>query len=1066
MSEKNFKIYKSSAGSGKTFTLVREYLGVVLRMPEQYRSVLAITFTNKAAGEMKARIIGELRNLASGEDSAMLDLVREDTGLPAATLVNHAQKVLSLVLHDYGNFAVSTIDSFTYRLIRNFARDLDLPSKFDVETDTQSLLDRMVDQLLDTIGRDPYITEILVHFAEEKLREEVGWHIERDIGEVARELFKESSKAPINALQEMEAEEVMDFIRFIQQQKDEYPEQLAALGAQAVAQIKAAGLSPGDFLGGARGSCVNAFWKIQKKNSPSEYQKLIETGRFRAAWEDGKWYSKKAMAGPIEDLLLKGLQATTDELIAYHQAQFDTYVTAFHAYQNIHSLAVLRQIEELLDLYKTQHNLVHISDFQDKISDFIQGEAPDYIYWRLGERFRHYLLDEFQDTSVLQWLNLVPLFEYVRTDADRDGSLLLVGDSKQAIYRWRGGEVELLETIAPHGLEVEPQVLGMNFRSLEYVVDFNNRFFGKAREILHGNEAIRRIYTDFEQKVRPGHENAGLAQVALLEGRKKEEYRANALERLLGQISELRGQGFQFRDMAILVRTGRDGSEVAQFLNEHHVRVISSDSILLAKSPVVCFIVSLLQFLVDPRDRIAQAEVVTYYFEYLGQGKDASEDGIDPFFQVHDAQAKIRELLQAEGSISQIFSELPPQFKRLSFQLDRLPLYELAEQILQIFELRHISPAFIQHFLDVVLEYSERKKPDLVGFLEYWEENKGKFSVVVPEGENAVEIITIHKSKGLEYPVVFIPFASWEIQPRFNHAFWASSKGGFGDYPDTYLVQPRKELAESSFGADYEEELNRTLLDNINLLYVAFTRPRERLYVYAPLWIRRDSKAPGLRDIRTVGHLINLILEDDEFAGLDNEMYETGFPLPPQSESEAGLTKQAEELLSGPWRERIRIDRRFRKYWGSDEEQQQKHKDIPRGTIMAEALRRMGEAEEVLLLLNDLQEEGLVEEKRRWKIEEELEKLLQKPPLKAWFKDARQVRRAAEIIAPSGESIAPDRLMIKDQVATFVDFVDEEREKADKKKLRAYRKLIGQMGFAESRGFVCFLPSGRVEVVK
>lgn len=1063
MAEKNFTIYKSSAGSGKTFTLVREYLGVVLREPDHYRHVLAITFTNKAAGEMKARIISELRTLATGEASAMLQLVREDTQLPATTLIENARQVLSRILHDYGNFAVSTIDSFTYRLIRNFARDLDLPSKFDVETDTQALLERMVDQLLDTIGRDPFITQILVHFAEEKLRDEAGWHIERDIGEVARELFKESSKAPIQSLHQMEPKEVMDFIEFIQQQRDNYPARIAELAGEAVQLIQASGLGPADFFGGARSSCVNAFWKLQKKISPRDYQKLIETGRFRSAWEDGKWYSKKTNAAAIDTLLEKGLQAATDALVAFHQEHFDGYVTAFHAYQNIHSLAVLRQIEELLDVYKSQNNLVHISDFQDKISDFIQGEAPDYIYWRLGERFRHYLLDEFQDTSVLQWLNLVPLFEYVRTDTDRDGSLLLVGDSKQAIYRWRGGEVDLLETIAPHALDVEPRLLDTNFRSLEFVVDFNNRFFTKVRDILQANAPVRGIYDQFAQKVRSGHKAAGLVQVALLEGKKKDDYQENALSKLVGQITEMLNQGFELRDMAILVRTGREGSVIAQYLNEHHIRVISSDSILLAKSPVVSFIISLFKFLVDPRDRIAQAELVTYYFAYLEAGKEDNDSGIDPLFQDHDPQQKVREILQKEGTISEIFSELPPAFRTLSYQLDRLPLYELAEQVIQIFELKHISPAFLQHFLDVVLEYSERKKPDLVGFLQYWEEQKGKFSVVIPEGENAVEIITIHKSKGLEYPVVFVPFCNWEIQPRFNHAFWASSEGGFGDYPDTYLVQPRKELVESHFRQDYELELDRTLLDNVNLLYVAFTRPRERLYIYAPIWNRRESTPPTLRDIRTAGHLINMVLEDDDFAGLDDELYETGLPLPPQEQRSAGNSVVAEELLSGPWRDRIRIDRKFRKYWDSGEAgESQRHRDIPDGTIMAETLRRMGESEELALLLNDLQEEGLIEEKRRWDIEEKMDRLLQRPPLKAWFQNTRFLRRSAEILSPQGESLAPDRLMVRDEIATFVDFHDLEREKPDRKKMRAYAKMLTAMGYSDVRGFICSLPGGKV----
>lgn len=1055
---KNFKIFKSSAGSGKTFTLVKEYLTIVLGEPAFYRNVLAITFTNKAAGEMKERIINELKALSAGEDSPMLQLVQEATGLPHTTLAENAREVLAAILHDYGNFAVSTIDSFTYRLIRNFARDLDLPSKFDVETDTQALLERMVDQLMDTIGRDPYITQILVHFAEEKLREESGWHIDRDIGDVARELFKEGSKAPIDTLHSMEPEEFMDFIGYIREEKEDYPIQMAALGKKAADMITKASLSPGDFLGGSRGSCVNVLWKVQKKVSPGDYQKLIETGRFAAAVADDKWHTRKARAAEIDVVLDQGLRAAAQALSDYHHEHYDRFLTAHHAYQNIHSLAVLRQIEELMDVYKEQQNLVHISDFQEKIADFIQSEAPDYIYWRLGERFRHYLLDEFQDTSILQWLNLVPLFDYIRTDADRDGSLLLVGDSKQAIYRWRGGETELLENIAPGALEVEPEILGRNFRSMEFVVDFNNRFFAKVRDILHANDQVRSIYTDFEQAIRPGNENKGLVQMALLEGKKNEEFKENALARLVEQVREMQVQGFSLSDMAVLVRTGKDGSEIARHLNEHGIRVISSDSILLSRAPIIGFLIALLKFLIDARDKIAQAEVLNYYFTYLGVQEQ------DLFSEVHNPQAKIRELLQAETAIKEIFNELPPQFQSLSYQLDRLPLYELVERIIQIFKLQSISPAYLQHFLDVVQLYGERKKPDLAGFLEHWEQHKDKFSVIVPEGENAVEIITIHKSKGLEFPVVFIPFANWEIQPRHTHAFWAKSSEGFGDYPDTYLVQPKKELAESSFKEDYEAELNKTLLDNINLLYVAFTRPRERLYVYAPVWNRRSTDPPTIRDIRTTGHLINLIMEEDDFKGLDDELYETGFPLPPQAHAEASASFEAREFLSLEWRDRIRIDRRYRKYWeGGNEQEKSGFSD---GTLMAEALRRMSESEELPLLLNDLQEEGLIDEQRRWALEEKLEKVLVRPPLKAWFSDPRRVRRATEILTPGGETFGPDRLMMQDGEATVVQFLDRGREKPPTKQLKAYAKALKEMGHASIRTFACYLPDGKVETVK
>lgn len=1055
--DKSFKIFKSSAGSGKTFTLVKEYLCIVLREPSFYRNVLAITFTNKAAGEMKERIIKELKSLAGGDASAMLGLVQEATALPAATLRENAGEVLAAILHDYGNFAVSTIDSFTYRLIRSFAKDLDLPSKFDVETDTKALLERMVDQLMDTIGRDSYITQILVQFAEEKLRDEAGWQIDRDIGDVARELFKETSQAPIASLQDMEPDEFMGFISYIRDKKDSYPVEIAKLGKRGADLIKDAGLSPADFLGGKNG-CANAFWKVRQKLSPGDYQKYIGDGRFATAVEEDKWVSKKARAADIERLLDNGLRAAAHALRDYHDAHYDAFLTAHHAYQNIHSLAVLRQIEELMEVYKEEQNLVHISEFQAKISDFIQSEAPDYIYWRLGERYRHYLLDEFQDTSALQWANLKELLDYVRHDADREGSLLLVGDSKQGIYRWRGGETELLETVAPYTLDVEPEILGSNFRSMEFVVDFNNRFFGKVRDILQANPFVRKIYTDFEQAVRPGHEGKGLVQVALLEGKKAEEFKENAMNKLLGQVREMQVQGFRLSDLAVLVRKRQEGSEIARFLNENGIRVISSDSILLSRAPVVAFLISLMKFLADPVDKIAQAELLHYHLSYR-ESKEA-----DLFSEAPNPQTRIREILQKEQVITEIYNELPPAFRTLSFQLDRLPLYELTERMIQIFELEATSPAFLQHFLDVVQLYGERKKPDLSGFLEHWEQQKEVASVVVPEGENAIEIITIHKSKGLEFPVVFVPFANWEIQPRHNHSFWAKASEGFENYPDTYLVNPRKELINSSFKDEYESELDKTLLDNVNLLYVAFTRPRERLYVYAPIWNRKDTGSTELRSIRTAGHLVNLVLEDDDFRGLDEELYETGFPLPPQTHSEAASSVVAGEFLSLEWRDRIRIERKFRKYWEGGE--QKEAQGISDGTLLAEALRQMEDADEHSFIFGRLQEEGLLDEAKKDALEKALDALLSRPPLKAWFADSSKLKRGKEILDPQGEVFGPDRVMIDGDELSIVQFLDRGREKPPLKQLRSYVRSLEAMGHADVRVFACYLPDGKTEALK
>ncbi|HHG85529.1 MAG TPA: hypothetical protein ENJ82_12350, partial [Bacteroidetes bacterium] len=892
-SEKNtaFKIYKSSAGSGKTFTLVKEYLGVVLRYPERYRNVLAITFTNKAAAEMKERILSELRSLAGGNQGPMYDSLIEEFGIGQESIQGHAAQVLALILHDYANFAVSTIDSFTHRLIRSFAKDLDLPSRFDVEMDTEALLGRMIDQLMDEIGRDPYVTEILIRFVEEKLRNESGWNVDRDITGVAKELFSENSKKPISKLQQLEEDKFILFIDFIRKQAEEYPARMRELGEEGEKIMAKAGVRVDDFKGGKRG-WATIFRKVQARLGPTDFNKIMEAKSFLTALTTEEWASK-AKINLVMPAMEGGLRAHLLLLVDFHEANYDRFVTAWLAFQNIHSMAVLKQVEDLLELHKSQNNLIHISDFQNKISKLLEVEAPDYIYWRLGEKFRHYLLDEFQDTSLLQWVNLRPLLEYIRHDPETDGSLLIVGDSKQAIYRWRGGEVDLLEVVAPYTLDVEPRILGKNFRSKEYIVEFNNNFFGQARELLKSNDILRSIYTDFEQEVREGNEGEGFVQIALLEGDKKDEFQESALERTLETIHGMVAEGYQLRDIAILVRSRGEGSIAAQYLTAEGIRVISSESILLFLEPVVSFIISLFRFLVDGNDAIARAEVLHYFYHYLHQG---AELNVAP-------DTRIRELISDEKPIQAVFEQLPKEFGILRFKLDQLPLYELTEEIVQIFELKEVAPAFLQHFLDVILQFSERMKPDLGEFLKYWDDNKQKFSVVVPEGEQAIEILTVHKSKGLEFPVVIMPFVNWQIQPQNFSSFWAVADDAFEGYPDTYLVPPRKILESSRFKESYSEEINKTILDNLNVLYVAFTRPRERLYVFIPKGKPRKSAEPPLqKDIRTADALIRLILEEPAFDRAEETLYESGFPIPPDPHPAVPGSIQASEFLSERWR--------------------------------------------------------------------------------------------------------------------------------------------------------------------
>jgi ATP-dependent exoDNAse (exonuclease V) beta subunit len=1049
MAQSTFKIYKSSAGSGKTFTLVKEYLGIALRNPERYRNILALTFTNKAAGEMKERILSELASLASGVDSPMRQVLVEEFELNAADIPESAQAVLGNILHDYANFAVRTIDSFTHKLIRSFAKDLELPGRFEIEMDTKVILQRTVDQLMDSIGRDDYVTEILVRFVEEKLRDRSGWRIEADLKEVGQELFKENSKPFLNAIRDFDHALFPEFIAMLRGKKRAFPEQMQELAKAAMEIMQRYGLTAKDFSGSSN-SVMGKVEKLCQAMKPSEINALVNAKVFKDAAEEDKWLNKGQQNAQVDAALAGGLRDKVVEIWDYFQTEYDTYLTAWHAFQNVHSLAVMQQIEELIESYKVQYNLVHISDFQPKIEQFMREEAPEYIYWRLGERYQHYMLDEFQDTSLLQWLNLRPLIENLRSGgAGRDGSLLIVGDSKQAIYRWRGGETSLMELMVPHDLGVEPLVLDRNFRSKEYVVDFNNRFFEEAVALVATEQPeVGLIYEGVAQLVRAGNETQGFVRIELV-NIDEATFAELAYDRAVELVQSLLVQGYQLRDIAILVRTKGEGADMAEALSKAGIRVISAESILLCKSPVVNFLVSLIKFLFDPGDGISRAEVLHYFFHYLHRG---TEWGIDP-------NQKIRELLQDEHPVTAMLEVLPREFARLTYRTDRLSLYELAEETVRIFGLQDVAPAFVQHFLDVVLDFSERKKPDLGAFLEYWEEKKAGFSLIVPDGENAVEIMTIHKSKGLEFPVVIIPRADWSITPKTGSTIWAESGDLFGDYPSAHLIKPQAGIEESAFGETYEEEVKKTMLDNMNLLYVAFTRPRERLYVLAPDKSKTAKKAKVAEEMKNVGALIRRVLETEGFQGMDSTIYETGFPFPPASHTADGPQSPAPRLISAPWRDRIRIDRKFRKFWETSEDEN----GLQTGPILAQVFRTITDADGLGLVLDRMEETGLLPATQRNEIALTASEILARPELKEAYTPGMKVRLGMKFLLEGAEPLTIDRVILLPHKTILLTILDSSREKVDRKALQSCLQFLQEEEKITIETIVLKLSEGNVE---
>ncbi|MCD4746178.1 MAG: UvrD-helicase domain-containing protein, partial [Bacteroidales bacterium] len=614
-------VYKSSAGSGKTFTLVKEYLKIVLSEPDKFRNILAITFTNKAANEMKERIISYLEELSiNNSDSNTIkyllpDLIKE-TGLEHIIISQRAEKVLELILHNYSDFAISTIDSFVHKIIRTFARDLHIPLNFEVELDTDDLISKSTDLLISNVGNDEKLTKTLIRFIETKTDNEQSWHIENDIQQFAKSLLNEDGYIYIEKLRKLSLDDFSGINRKINEVIKKFENNLKDIAISANNLIKEKNIPHSAFYQGRSG--INKYFEYIVNN---RFDKLEPNSHVNKTIEEDKWYGGKAdytekqAIDSIKTNLIECFHNIQD-ILAEH---YEQYIVFKLLNRNIYPIAVLNEIEKVINEIKAQNNIVHISEFNKKIADIVLNEPVPFIYERLGEKYKYFLIDEFQDTSVLQWQNLLPLIDNSLAENNFN---MIVGDGKQAIYRWRNGEVEQLAKLPeifkkndnPFINEREQNLirnyksknLNSNYRSEAEIVNFNNKFFSEIVNIIP--ETYRTIYDNQKQEF-DVENKGGMVQIEFIDKNITEiPYDELNFIKIKETIEDLVRDNFFWKDIAILCRNNKNASKIARYLLMNEIDVISSESLLLSSSPEVNFIVAMIRFIFDPSDDISKTE--------------------------------------------------------------------------------------------------------------------------------------------------------------------------------------------------------------------------------------------------------------------------------------------------------------------------------------------------------------------------------------------------------------------------------------------------------------------------
>ncbi|NIK90979.1 UvrD-helicase domain-containing protein [Mangrovimonas sp. CR14] len=1030
-----FLIYSASAGSGKTYTLVKEYLKVLLKRDnlDHFKHILAITFTNKAAGEMKSRILEKLKvfsnTVGDGQlDSMLLDISNE-IGQDQVLIQEKSAQLLKYIVYNYSAFNVSTIDGFTHKLIRTFSHDLKVPMDFEVEMDVDQLLGEAVDALIAKAGIDKSLTPVLVDFAIEKADEDKSWNIAYDLNKIAKLLLGESDLEHVEKLKGKNPEDFKILKQFLKEKIERTKEELIGLANKTLEFIASCGLEPSHFYS-------SYYPKLLQKVSEGNFEVNFEVQWINKFLNGEQLYTAK-QAPEICSIIDSIHSELARVLMQIKQLIFQLeFYRVF--YKNITPLSVLHAINNELKLLKEDQNKLLISEFNNLISKEIKDQPTPFIYERLGEKFSHFFIDEFQDTSVKQWDNLQPLLSNPLDN--RIGSVLLVGDAKQAIYRWRGGKAEQFLDLAnserdsPFQAEKNIANLPANFRSHQTIVEFNNGLFDFLAKGFFDHSDYSNLYTSAKQEVKSL--DSGFVSLEFLELQDEDSREEAYCIKTLDIILANQKKGFEFGEICVLVRKNKEGIVIADYLNDQGIPVISSESLLLINSPEVSFVIDFLTWMVQQDNKEAQVDWLYYLSQQIQP--DAPHQFIQKF--INESDENLFEKLQALG-----------------FDLDystvmEWPLFEMTEDIIRCFKLHKTSNAYLQYFLDVVFEFSESKSSDLPSFLEYFEEKKDKLSIVTPVDQNAVQIMTIHKSKGLEFPVVIFPFADLEIYREQDPKEWypldTNTFFGFEEGLLSFNTS-MKEFGDVG-EAIYTRHRAEQQLDNINLLYVALTRAEEQLYV-----ISKQTKVKSrVDDLKSYADIFVKYLEHLNEWDEGKLVYTFGTPERfVKSKSELPKKVKALEFISVSRKDhQLEISTKSGMLWDSNQE-----KALEKGNLVHKLLANIRTIDDLDFIFAEFNEMVLSDFEKE-ELLTQLREIIFHPQLQKYFEGESIKINERDILSTSGAIYRPDRLVIDGQRnATIIDYKTGKALKKHDQQLLSYEKALGEMGIKTEKKILVYI---------
>jgi ATP-dependent helicase/nuclease subunit A len=1071
-----FSIYRSSAGSGKTRTLAKEYLKLALQHKAEYfKYILAVTFTNKASQEMKDRILFYLDEFASGRSNELAIDLQQELNLDPLAFQQRSQEVQSAILHQYGQFSISTIDAFFQKVIRSFTRETGLIGDYKLEVEQDAVLEQVIDNLIDELGSNAELTSWVVEFAKENLENEKAWDVRYNLMEFSREIFREEFKAIEEDVRETTSR--AGFFKNLQQHlwqvKRSFLSAVSKPAKEILASIETNGWTTDDFYYG-KGSGLFTFLKM------FAYEKNV--GELKAPMESRvrnnfvhaqRWPSKTTRhAATICQVAEQKLVPDLLQILDTFDREHRRALTAEVALKNLYVFGLIADIARKLKEYKDENNLMLLADAPKFLQGVIQDSDTPFIYEKVGSFYRNYLIDEFQDTSGMQWKNFQPL---ITNSLDQGQRCLVVGDVKQAIYRWRGGDLKLLQQHVLDDIGKNRSVvneLARNFRSAANIVSFNNELFKRASELV-GEYTGATIPTDAYADVKQDtfKHDEGIIRIEFLaeteeekslftnpdDGEDRGKWKKRALDSIPALLEELQLNGIALKDIAIIVRKNDEGQRIAahllQYKNSEAAKpgcrydVVSNESLRIDGAATVNLLLGAMYYLLNPENAIARAQLGYEYARLHEPGRPLSE-----VFNVS----------------SQVFleSNLPPAFTREKGFLKKLGLIELTETLVEIFDLGSVKGEliYLQAFQDLVLEFYSRERNDLGAFLEWWEDNKHKKSIQISGDVDAAQIITIHKSKGLQFKYVVVPFCSWGMDHDNWQApnLWVKSEESPFNEAGFIPVKYASTLANTCFDSYYSEERTKTFLDNLNLLYVAFTRAESGLFITAPAITVKGSKD-------SVAALLyqSIVNSESLIKNFDDArcVWTTGnFSIDHEAKKKSIQPIILEKYIANRWQKKIVIKRSAEGMFDDEASQSVK---INYGLLIHSVLSRITFEQDVAQAIDQLQIEGTLSPSDKEKIQFSIGALLALPQVKSWFvQNGWTVRTEVPIIMPDGNEARIDRLLTKDKDAVVIDFKTGAVNKKDEQQVRDYMEILRLMNFVKLEGFLLYLKDNTVVEVK